>query len=47
MRMSKTRIEDLKKEIEAHNRAYYLDDAPLISDYDYDQLIKELIDLET
>ncbi|WP_414632378.1 NAD-dependent DNA ligase LigA [Acetobacterium sp. UBA5834] len=45
--MSKTRIEDLKKEIEAHNRAYYLDDAPLISDYDYDQLIKELIDLET
>ncbi|OFV70067.1 NAD-dependent DNA ligase LigA [Acetobacterium wieringae] len=47
MRMSKTRIEDLKKEIEAHNRAYYLDDTPLISDYDYDQLIKELIDLET
>lgn len=45
--MSKIRIEDLKKEIEAHNRAYYLDDAPLISDYDYDKLIKELIDLET
>ncbi|WP_303871572.1 NAD-dependent DNA ligase LigA [Acetobacterium wieringae] len=47
MRMSKIRIENLKKEIEAHNRAYYLEDAPLISDYDYDQLMKELIDLET
>lgn len=47
MRMSKTRIEDLKKEIEAYNRAYYLDDAPLISDYDYDQLMQELIVLET
>lgn len=45
--MSKTQIEALKKEIEAHNRAYYLDDAPLISDYDYDQLVKELIVLET
>lgn len=45
--MSKTRIEALKKEIEAYNRAYYLDDAPLISDYDYDQLMQELIVLET
>ena len=45
--MSETRIEALKKEIEAHNRAYYLDDAPLVSDYDYDQLLQELIRLET
>ncbi|MCG2730798.1 MAG: NAD-dependent DNA ligase LigA, partial [Acetobacterium sp.] len=45
--MSNTRIEALKKTIEAYNRAYYLDDAPLVSDYDYDQSMQELIALET
>lgn len=45
--MSETRIEALKKKIAAYNRAYYLDDAPLVSDYDYDQLMQELIALET
>jgi len=45
--MSETRIEALRKKISAYNRAYYLDDAPLVSDYDYDQLMQELIALET
>jgi len=45
--MSNTRIKDLRKKIAAYNRAYYLDDAPLVSDYDYDQLMQELIALET
>lgn len=45
--MSSTRIEELKKKIASYNSAYYLDDAPLVSDYEYDQLIQELIVLET
>ncbi|PKM48364.1 MAG: DNA ligase, partial [Firmicutes bacterium HGW-Firmicutes-6] len=45
--MSETRIEALRKKLSAYNRAYYLDDAPLVSDYDYDQLMQELIALET
>ncbi|MFZ5806596.1 MAG: NAD-dependent DNA ligase LigA [Verrucomicrobiota bacterium] len=34
------------KEIEKHNRAYYVDNQPVISDFEYDQLYKQLIDLE-
>lgn len=45
--MSSARIEALKKKIEAYNRAYYLDDTPMVSDYEYDQLMQELIALET
>ena len=33
-------------EIEKHNRAYYTEAAPTISDYDYDQLYRELVGLE-
>lgn len=33
-------------EIEKHNHSYYVLDCPLISDYDYDRLLHELIDLE-
>lgn len=33
-------------EIERHNQAYYLNAAPTISDYAYDQLYKQLLDLE-
>ncbi len=47
MSMSKTRIEALRKKIAAYNKAYYLDDGPLVSDYEYDQLMQELIALET
>ena len=36
----------LRREIEAHNRRYYVDDAPLISDAEYDALFRELQALE-
>lgn len=42
----KKRIEKLKEEIEYHNRKYYIDAMPEISDYEYDLLMKELIELE-
>ena len=37
---------ELSVEIELHNSRYYRDDAPLISDHDYDQLMLELSGLE-
>jgi len=44
--MDITRINQLREEIESHNRAYYVEDAPKISDYDYDKLMRALIELE-
>lgn len=43
---AKTEIENLRKEIEKHNRSYYVNDEPTISDYDYDMLMRRLIALE-
>ena len=43
---AKTEIEKLREEIEYHNRLYYVNDAPVISDYDYDMLMGRLIKLE-
>ena len=43
----KDRIEFLKKEIEKHNKLYYENNAPSISDSEYDALFKELKDLES
>ncbi|MDG1904769.1 MAG: NAD-dependent DNA ligase LigA [Arenicella sp.] len=37
---------ELSVEIELHNSRYYRHDAPLIADYDYDQLMLELMALE-
>ncbi len=42
----KSRAEYLKEEIERHNYLYYVMDAPEITDYEYDQLMRELSDLE-
>ncbi len=42
----KKRIEELRKEIEYHNYRYYTLNDPVITDYEYDTLLKELIDLE-
>lgn len=39
-------IADLRKIIEYHNKRYYQQDAPEISDYDYDLLMRELQELE-
>lgn len=43
---AKKRIEKLTREIEQHNYNYYVLSQPVISDYDFDMLLKELIDLE-
>ena len=39
-------IQNLKKQINSHNVNYYVNDNPTISDYEYDQLLKELELLE-
>src|SRR6267378_3795652 len=41
------RMEQLRDEIEKHDRLYYEKAAPIISDREYDRLYKELVDLET
>lgn len=41
------RIETLRKEIERHNELYYQQARPEISDFEYDRLMQELIQLET
>src|SRR6267378_6601566 len=41
------RMEQLRDEIRKHDRLYYEDAAPIISDREYDRLYKELVDLET
>ncbi|MCI9284747.1 MAG: NAD-dependent DNA ligase LigA [Muribaculaceae bacterium] len=40
------RILDLREELNRHNKAYYVDNAPTISDKDFDMLLKELERLE-
>ena len=41
------RAEQLRRELEEHNRRYYEEAAPTIADREYDRLYKELVDLET
>src|SRR5881227_1467155 len=40
-------IAQLREEIRKHDRLYYQDAAPIISDREYDRLYRELVDLET
>ena len=40
------RVAQLRDEIRAHDRRYYVEDRPTISDREYDRLMQELIDLE-
>ncbi|REJ89056.1 MAG: NAD-dependent DNA ligase LigA [Planctomycetota bacterium] len=42
----KRQIETLRTEIERHNRLYYVEARPEISDYDFDMLLKQLEELE-
>ena len=39
-------IDRLRRELEYHNKLYYVDDAPVISDFEYDMLMQQLIKLE-
>src|SRR3984893_10370347 len=41
------RIKQLRRQIKEHDRRYYEQAAPTISDQEYDRLYKELVDLET
>ncbi len=41
------KIAQLREEIRKHDRLYYEEAAPIISDHEYDRLYKELVDLET
>ena len=43
---SDERIDALSRDIERHNRLYYTNDEPEISDAEYDRLFRELADLE-
>src|ERR1043165_2846483 len=42
----KQEIDKLRNELERHNRLYYLEAKPEISDYDFDQLLRRLQELE-
>lgn len=46
-REAKKRIKKLRDEINYHNFKYYVENNPVISDYEFDQLLKELESLET
>ena len=39
-------LERLRTELHEHNHRYYTLDTPVISDYDFDQLLKKLEQLE-
>ena len=43
---AKERIEKLRKTLHQHNHNYYVRSKPDISDFQFDQLLKELIALE-
>ena len=40
------RILELRKTLEYHSKLYYINDAPEISDFEYDRLFRELVTLE-
>ena len=42
----RSEIEKLKKDILRHDRLYYVEDSPVISDQEYDALMKHLRELE-
>src|SRR5262245_38540472 len=46
LQRERKRAEQLRREIERHNELYHAQDAPEISDAEYDRLFRELIELE-
>jgi DNA ligase (NAD+) len=46
-KQAKARAEELRREILHHERKYYVDNDPQISDGEFDKLVRELKDLET
>lgn len=47
LNISSARHHQLSLEIERHNRLYYTEDTPSISDFEYDQLMQELLQIES
>lgn len=45
-RSAQSRMDELRSAIEHHNRLYYLEDAPEITDAEYDAIFRELLQLE-
>src|SRR3989338_5442657 len=43
---AKKKIEKLRRDLERHNRKYYVEAKPVISDQEFDELMRGLIDLE-
>ena len=43
---ARSRIRELVEKVRYHDHKYYVEDSPVISDYEYDMLVKELKDLE-
>ncbi len=43
---AKDEIKDLREQLETYNEAYYNNDQPLVSDFEYDALMRRLRDLE-
>ena len=46
MESLKRELDALKAELSEHNRRYYIEDAPSISDYEYDMLMRRLKEIE-
>lgn len=45
--MVESEIKKLREELARHNHLYYIESRPEISDYDFDMMLKKLIELET
>ena len=44
--MIRERIEELRRQLHRHNRKYYVENAPEISDFEFDALMREMAELE-
>ena len=42
MRPIEEKINSLREALHEHNHRYYIEDKPIISDYEFDHLLKEL-----
>ena len=47
MSLNQKKLENLRDEIHMHTHLYYVKDAPIISDYEFDLMLKKLTDLES
>jgi DNA ligase (NAD+) len=43
---AKKRLEELRREINLHNYRYHVEQSPIVSDYEFDMLLRELVELE-